>query len=102
MQHGASLWRFRRVDDAFAPIDISGQLANGVKLLLKKNELKKLKTRVEDKGMTIVPYRLYLSARGIIKLEINLAEGKKAYDKRETIKEKDNRREEERYGKYTK
>lgn len=70
------------------------------KLLLKKNELKKLKNRVEEKGMTIVPYRLYLSERGLIKLEIVLAEGKKAYDKRETIKAKDNRREEDRYGKY--
>ncbi len=69
------------------------------KLLLKKNELKKLKTRVEDKGMTIIPYRLYLSARGIIKMEIVLGEGKKSFDKRETIKAKDNRRELERMDK---
>ncbi len=70
------------------------------KLLLKKNELKKLRNKVEEKGMTIVPYRLYTSDRGIIKLEIYLAEGKKAFDKRETIKAKDNRREMERKDKY--
>ena len=70
------------------------------KLLLKKNELKKLRNKVEEKGMTIVPYRLYTSDRGIIKLEIYLAEGKKAFDKRETIKAKDNRREMERKNKY--
>lgn len=69
------------------------------KLLLKKNELKKLRNRVEEKGMTIVPYRLYLSERGLIKVEIVLGEGKKAYDKRETIKAKDNRRELERMDK---
>lgn len=69
------------------------------KLLLKKNELKKLRHRVDEKGMTIVPYRLYLSARGLIKMEIVLAEGKKSFDKRETIKAKDNRREMERMDK---
>lgn len=69
------------------------------KLLLKKNELKKLKARVEDKGMTIIPYRLYLSERGLIKMEIVLGEGKKSFDKRETIKAKDNRRELERMDK---
>ena len=63
------------------------------KLLLKKNELKKLRNKVEEKGMTIVPYRLYTSDRGIIKLEIYLAEGKKAFDKRETIKKRDVERE---------
>ena len=68
-------------------------------LLLKKNELKKLKSRVEDKGMTIIPFRLYLSDRGIIKMEIVLGEGKKSFDKRETIKAKDNRRELERMDK---
>lgn len=69
------------------------------KLLLKKNELKKLKNRVEEKGMTIVPYRIYLSPRGLIKLEIVLAEGKKSFDKRETIKAKDTQRDVDRMGK---
>ena len=69
------------------------------KLLLKKSELKKLRHRVDEKGMSIVPYRMYVSERGLIKMEIVLGEGKKAYDKRETIKAKDNRREMERMDK---
>lgn len=63
------------------------------KLLLRKKELKKLERKVKERGFTIVPYRLYLSERGFIKLEIALAEGKKTFDKRETIKAKDNKRE---------
>jgi len=63
------------------------------RLLLRKQELKKLKRRVEEKGFTIVPYRLYFSERGFAKLEIALAQGKKEYDKRESMKEKDNKRE---------
>jgi SsrA-binding protein len=63
------------------------------KLLLKKAELKKLKRRVDEKGMTIVPYKMYLNDRGIAKVEISLAQGKKSYDKRETIKERDTKRE---------
>lgn len=63
------------------------------KLLLRKKELKKLERKVKERGFTIVPYRLYLSERGFIKLEIALAEGKKTFDKREMIKAKDNKRE---------
>jgi SsrA-binding protein len=63
------------------------------KLLLHRRELKKLERRVKEKGMTIVPYRLYLSERGIAKLEIALSQGKKSYDKRQTIKERDSKRE---------
>jgi SsrA-binding protein len=63
------------------------------KLLLHRRELKKLERRVKEKGMTIVPYRLYLSERGIAKVEIALSSGKKSYDKRQTIKERDNKRE---------
>lgn len=66
------------------------------KLLLNKSELKKLGRKAEDKGITIVPYRMYTNERGFIKLEIYLAEGKKSYDKRETIKERDTTRELER------
>ncbi len=62
------------------------------KLLLKKRELKKLRRRVQEKGFTIVPYKLYLSERGLAKLTIMLSQGKKAYDKREAIKERDNKR----------
>lgn len=62
------------------------------RLLLKRSELNKLERRVTEKGLTIVPYRLYFSERGFVKLEIALAQGKKAFDKRETIKERDNKK----------
>lgn len=63
------------------------------KLLLKKAELRKLKTRAEEKNLTIVPLRLFINERGYAKLEIALARGKKVHDKRETIKERDLARE---------
>lgn len=59
------------------------------KLLLKKAELKKLERRVDEKGLTIIPYRIYFSERGHAKCEIWLAQGKKEFDKRNTIKERD-------------
>lgn len=62
------------------------------KLLLNRTELKKLERKVNEKGNTIIPYRIYLSERGMIKLEIALATGKKAFDKRESIKERDQKR----------
>ncbi|WP_345952790.1 SsrA-binding protein SmpB [Mucilaginibacter sp. PAMB04168] len=58
-------------------------------LLLNKKELKKLRTRSEEKGFTIVPLALFISERGFAKLKIGLAQGKKTYDKRETMKERD-------------
>ncbi|MBK8654352.1 MAG: SsrA-binding protein SmpB [Haliscomenobacter sp.] len=63
------------------------------KLLLRRAELRKLERRVSEKGMTIAPYRLFFSERGFVKLEIALAQGKKSFDKRDTIKERDNKRE---------
>lgn len=62
------------------------------RLLLRKVELKKLERRVTEKGMTIVPYRLYFSDRGFAKLEVMLSQGKKEFDKRESIKERDSKR----------
>ena len=62
------------------------------KLLLKKQEIKKWQKKVKEKGFTIVPYRLYLNERGIAKLEVVLVQGKKVYDKRENIKQRDNKR----------
>lgn len=59
------------------------------KLLLNKNELKKLFTKVREKGYSIIPIKLYFSPRGIAKLEIALAKGKKLYDKREDLKKQD-------------
>jgi len=63
------------------------------KLLLHKKELKKLERRVREKGFTIVPYRLYITERGYAKVEIALAQGKKSYDKRQTIKARESKRE---------
>ena len=59
------------------------------KLLLNKRELKKLVNKLTDKGLTIIPTRLFIADSGIAKLEIALAKGKKLFDKRETIKERD-------------
>ncbi len=72
------------------------------KLLLKRQELKKLDKKVKERGFTIVPYRLFISERGFAKLEIALAQGKKSFDKRETIKAKDQKRDLDRMkrGKY--
>lgn len=59
-----------------------------IKLLMKKREINKLEKNL-IKGLTIVPYRIFLNDRGLIKMEIVLAKGKKLYDKKEKIKEKD-------------
>jgi SsrA-binding protein len=66
------------------------------RLLLNKSELDKLEKKVKEKGFTIVPVRLYFNERGFAKLEIALAQGKKTYDKRHTIKEKDQKRDMDR------
>ena len=63
-------------------------------LLLKKAELKKLKMKSEEKGLTIIPTKVFINERGYAKLEIALARGKKLYDKRESIRKKDQEREE--------
>lgn len=62
------------------------------KLLLTKRELNKLKTKVSEKGFTLVPLRLFLSENGLAKLEIALAKGKHTYDKRASLKDKDQKR----------
>lgn len=68
------------------------------KLLLHRKELDKLKKKIRDVGMTIVPTRLFFAANGICKLEIALAKGKKHFDKRESLKEKDVKRDMDREG----
>lgn len=62
------------------------------KLLLKKVELKRLKSKLIN-GLTIVPTKIYINDRGFVKVEIVLAQGKKTFDKRETIKSRDIERE---------
>jgi SsrA-binding protein len=66
------------------------------KLLLNRKELKKLWTKVNERGYTIVPTVLFINEKGLAKLTIALARGKRAYDKRETLKQKDSKREVER------
>ncbi|MGE0771777.1 MAG: SsrA-binding protein SmpB [Cyclobacteriaceae bacterium] len=63
------------------------------KLLLKKTEIRKWETKSQEKGLAIVPLRLFINDRGYAKLEIALARGKKLHDKRESIKERDVKRE---------
>ena len=74
----------------------SHEMARDRKLLIKKREIEKLRAKTEEKGLTIVPVRLYINNRGFAKLEIALAKGKKIYDKRDDIKKKDQKRELER------
>lgn len=63
------------------------------KLLLNKKEIKKLSGKLKDKGLTIVPLRMFIADSGYAKLEIALAKGKKSYDKRQDLKSKDAKRE---------
>tara|TARA_R110002049_G_scaffold38978_1_gene120313 strand:+ start:2026 stop:2484 length:459 start_codon:yes stop_codon:yes gene_type:complete len=62
------------------------------KLLLNKKELKKLLKEVQASGLTIIPLRLFINEKGYAKIDIALAKGKKLFDKRETIKDRDNKR----------
>lgn len=62
------------------------------KLLLNKRELKKWEREVNKAGLTIIPLRLFINDNGFAKLEIALSKGKKTFDKRETIKDRDNKR----------
>lgn len=67
------------------------------KLLLNKRELRKIERAVKDTGLTVVPTRLYINEKGLAKLDIAVARGKKLYDKRESLKDKDIKRDMERY-----
>jgi len=63
------------------------------KLLLTKRELRKMQTKVKEKGFTIIPTLLFINEKGLAKLNISLARGKHHYDKRESLKQKDLKRE---------
>ena len=66
------------------------------KLLLNKNEINKISGKTKEKGNSIIPIRLFINEKGLAKLEIALAKGKKIYDKRQSIKEKEQKRDIER------
>jgi SsrA-binding protein len=65
---------------------------NERKLLLNKRELKSLHKNVQTKGLTIIPLKLHTNEKGLAKLDIGLCRGKKTYDKRESLKEQDTKR----------
>lgn len=67
------------------------------KLLLTKRELKKWEAKIKEKGYTIIPLRMFMNEKSLVKVEIGLAKGKKLHDKRESIKQKDTEREMKRY-----
>lgn len=62
------------------------------KLLLSKKELLKIRRQTKDTGFTVVPTKLFINEKGLAKLEIAVAKGKKSYDKRDALKEKDDKR----------
>lgn len=66
------------------------------KLLLSKKEITKLENELKNQGLTVVPVSLYTNKRGLVKIKIALAKGKKLFDKRESIKSKDIKRETDR------
>lgn len=63
------------------------------KLLLNRKELKKILAKINEKGLTVIPVLLFIDEKGLAKLKIAVAKGKKLYDKRETLKHKDQQRE---------
>ncbi len=67
------------------------------KLLLTKRELKKLQAKIKEKGYTIIPLRIFMNEKSFVKMEIGLGKGKKLYDKRESIKQRDTDRDMKRY-----
>jgi SsrA-binding protein len=67
------------------------------KLLLQKREIKKIEAKLKEKGYTLVPLRIFLNEKNLVKIEIGLARGKKLFDKRETIKQRDVEREMKRF-----
>ena len=67
------------------------------KLLLQKREIKKIESKLKEKGYTLVPLRIFFNEKNLAKMEIGLGKGKKMHDKRETIKRRDTQREMKRY-----
>jgi SsrA-binding protein len=71
------------------------------KLLLQKKEIRKIESKLKkEKGYTLIPLRIYFNEKGMVKLEMGLAKGKKLHDKRDTIRQKDAEREIKRHLKY--
>ncbi|HRN47207.1 MAG TPA: SsrA-binding protein SmpB [Niabella sp.] len=67
------------------------------KLLLQKREIRRIESKLKEKGYTLVPLKIFMTGKNFIKIEIGLGKGKKLYDKRESIKKKDQERDLKRY-----
>ena len=67
------------------------------KLLLQKKEIKRIESKLKEKGYTLVPLRIYFNDKALVKVEIGLAKGKKLHDKRDTLRQKDAEREMKRH-----
>jgi SsrA-binding protein len=67
------------------------------KLLLKKREIKRLQAATKEKGLTLIPLKVFINENNLVKVEFGIAKGKKLYDKRDTIKQRDNDREIKKY-----
>jgi SsrA-binding protein len=63
------------------------------KLLLRRQEIKRLTGKIKERGLTLVPIKILLTAKGLVKVDVALAKGRKAYEKREVIKDRDRERE---------
>ena len=66
------------------------------RLLLNRHEIRRIKAKVEEQGMTLVPLDIYINEKGLCKLTLALAKGKKTYDKRDALQQKDLQRDKER------
>ena len=94
---GGDFWLINAHISEYAPASRFGhQPKRQRKLLLRRREIEKLQGAVSEKGMTLVPLSIYFNERGIAKVELGLAKGKKQYDKRDTEKARDWQREKER------
>jgi len=94
---GGELWtKGMNISEYFYGTYNNHQPTRERKLLLHKRELNKLQRKTKESGLTIIPLRMYINDKGLAKLEIALAKGKKQHDKRETLKLKDASREMDR------
>jgi SsrA-binding protein len=96
---GAALWL---MNSSIAPYSF-GNIHNHEerrprKLLMHKNEIEKLRKQVAEKGLTLIPLAIYLNKKGIAKVKVAVAKGKKAYDKRAALKDRESRRAMQRGG----
>jgi len=96
-EQGGELWLVNAYIPEYAPARQFGhETRRPRKLLLHRREIARLIGAIQKKGQTLIPLALYFNPRGIAKVELGLARGKKAYDKRAAIKERDWKREQER------